>query len=366
MWAPLECVTVTPATRFRKATSVAPGNTSPLQLAAVFQSVSPPPPSQHTPVQMTPVSVSRNTLAAGMNALFRVDNGVRVKLPLPVPVRVTTSKLWPASVKPLIRLVASVPPAVTLPAPAPDTATTSYCVPGAVPPMSASIVPVLTRLPTIESVPAAPTPPGLRMPLLVKVAVPRLTVPFPWITPALTMAWPLVLNVAPVARSSVPAALLLNAAETVVVPVATLAYVPLLTNVPPPPSAMLRFVENALWSWNVPLLVTTAPDPSRNSPLLTPVLPLHVVVPLRFSARPDRSCVFDPLIASPPSVLVTPAPVIVPPVHVVRPVTSNVATPLSVPPDRFRFDTVSVRALLTLTCPPAIDSAPVLSLPVPP
>ena len=91
--------------------------------------------------------------------------------------------------------------------------------------------------------------------------------------------------------------------------------------------------------------------------MLTPVLPLHVVVPLRFSARPDRSCVFDPLIASPPSVLVTPAPVIVPPVHVVDPVTFTVPTPPSTPLESANTPAMVV-APLSVSVPPDTVTAP--------
>ena len=72
---------------------VLPGKVSPVQLSALFQLVSPPPPSQQTSTHTPPLSVNRNTLVAGMNALLRLETGDTVKLPVPVPVAVTTSKL---------------------------------------------------------------------------------------------------------------------------------------------------------------------------------------------------------------------------------------------------------------------------------
>ena len=118
-----DSMTLTPATLSMDTRALIPGLASPLQLAPSVQRLVPAPPSQQMPVQPPPESVSLNTLLARMKALLRLETGKRVKLPepVPVPVRVTTSKLWPASTNPLIRLVVSVPPAVTLP----DTATTS-------------------------------------------------------------------------------------------------------------------------------------------------------------------------------------------------------------------------------------------------
>ncbi len=159
--------TVTPATRLRKATSFVPGSTLALQLAASVQLLVPAPPSQHTPVQLMPVSVRRNTLVAPRSMIAPLTPGGRfgvAKLPLAVPVEVRVSKLCPPSVKPLISVLFKVPPRVTLPAPAPATATWSYCVPAIVPPISASMVPVLVRLPVMVRMPATPTPPGCSVP----------------------------------------------------------------------------------------------------------------------------------------------------------------------------------------------------------
>ena len=53
-------VAVTPATRLSCANAVVPGSWSPVQLRGFSQVTStPPPPSQHTPVQATPECVSR-------------------------------------------------------------------------------------------------------------------------------------------------------------------------------------------------------------------------------------------------------------------------------------------------------------------
>ena len=205
--APLAWVTVAPATRFRKATSVAPGSASPAQLKRSSQlTPSPSPsllPSQQMPVQ-TPLAVRRNTLPANNAPLAPPGRVCVVKLPLAVPLAVITSKVWVVGVKPLIKVPISVPPKVTLPAPSPVTTTWSYCVPAIVPPISTSIVPVLTRLPMMLSVPAARAPPGLKVPWLVRVAVVRLTVPLPAMTPALFSAWPVVPSVAPAAMLMLP------------------------------------------------------------------------------------------------------------------------------------------------------------------
>ena len=112
---------MTPATRLRKAISLIPGSKSPVQFAAVFQLVLPPPPSQQTPVQLTPLAVSRYTLPT--IALLTPDGRLRVvKLPLALPPAVITSKLCPTGVKPLMRGLFRVPARFTLP----DTARTSY------------------------------------------------------------------------------------------------------------------------------------------------------------------------------------------------------------------------------------------------
>ena len=157
--APLACVTVTPATRFRKATSFTPGKRLVLQLAASVQAVVPAPPSQQTPVQTPPLSVRRKRLPT-IAPLIPGGTDRVVKLPEAVPEAVITSKLCEAGTKPLISGAFRVPPSVTLPV----TTIWSYWVPATVPPSSTSIVPVLFRLPMMASEPAAPLPPGFTVP----------------------------------------------------------------------------------------------------------------------------------------------------------------------------------------------------------
>ena len=73
----------------------------------------PAPPSQHTPVQTAgigqPVDVADDAATDGRRQV------AVAKLPDAVPAAVTTSKLCPPSVKPLMRGGREVPPAVKLP-----------------------------------------------------------------------------------------------------------------------------------------------------------------------------------------------------------------------------------------------------------
>ena len=162
------------------------GSTLVDQLSASIQFSVPAPPSQQMPAH-APECVRRKTLPT-IAPLIPGGRLRVVKLPLAVPPPVMMSKLCPAGTKLLIRVLLSVPPPrVTFP----DTAITSYCVPAVVPPISASMVPLLSRLPVMDKVPATPVPPGFRFPWLVNVLpAPTSMVPEPEIVPIAALVKP--------------------------------------------------------------------------------------------------------------------------------------------------------------------------------
>src|SRR5215471_9169872 len=116
----------------------------------------------------------------------------------------------------------------------------------------------------------------------------------------------------------------------VVVVAPCLVYVPVLLKalVPLKPC---NSVLKPLASFQVPLLLIVPPV-NTMALLFVAVLPLHVVVPLRFSARPAASdLLVAPVIARVLLNVNVPAPVIAPPVQVAAPL--NVApVPCRLPP----------------------------------
>src|SRR6188474_2212634 len=77
---------------------------------------------------------------------------------------------------------------------------------------------------------------------------------------------------------------------------------------------------NALASLKTPRLLIVAPFQNWIALLLTPVLPLQVVVPWRLRVRPPpTTLVFAPVMATLLAKSVVPGPKIAPPVHVAAP-----------------------------------------------
>ena len=84
---------------------------------------------------------------------------------------------------------------------------------------------------------------------------------------------------------------------------------PVLTKLPPPKSGLM-LVSMAVWSSQVPELVSVTPAPLRNCPALPPAALVQVLVPPPLSTRVPVSTATTPLPA-PLEVLLKPTPMVV-------------------------------------------------------